>query len=230
MVFGFGKKDLKKLEERLEGQLEEKLKVKLGDMTLPMVDIFTSAKSDLIADNTLTIARCIEEAKKELGKNVNDKIKNALYEKTKEYEVNLKKITDDYMKNLKEHADSYFSAVLTQYEIVIDNTKNTSQEFKALAEKAKQSFQDLEMQIELLTKASKAEEVEKVLNYKKEIDLRLQEAMVFYEAKDKQYMAVAKSFEEVKETIEKESLALQERLVKQIDNLNKLIEGRKAKV
>jgi hypothetical protein len=214
------KKDIKRLEENLENKIIQERET--------LVNLFTSARSSLIADNTITIARGIEEAKKEMGENIDLKVKNAVYEKTKEYEISMKKMTEDYLNTLKEHADSYFGAVLTQYQLIVDDAKNTSQEFKSLAEKSRQHFQGLENQIEELRKVSKIEEIEKILNYKKEIDLKFEEIKAFYETKDKKYMEIADSLKKTKETIEKDYNAAYERFAKEIEELNKLIAERKA--
>jgi DNA repair exonuclease SbcCD ATPase subunit len=215
MLFGFRNKDIKELEGRLENRIMQERE--------KLVDIFISAKNGLMADNKITIARGIEEAKQELGENVNVKVENGLYEKTKEYENNLKKITDKYLNKLKENTDNYLSLVLIQYQSMIDEAKNTAQEFKSLLEESKQYYQDLENKVEELKKASKTEEIAKIFDYKQEIGSKLDEIKAFYGEKDRQYMAIVDSSKKSIEKIEKDYIAQQKRLEEQLEELDKLI-------
>jgi hypothetical protein len=222
MVFSFWSKAFKRLEEKLENSMLQERET--------LVDIFISAKKDLMADNKIIIAKGIEEAKQELRENINVKVEAGLYEKTKEYENNLKKIIDENLNKLKEDADNYLSLVLTQYQLMIDESKNTTQEFKALVEKSRQYSNDLENKIEDLKKVSKTGEIEKILNYKTEIDSKLEELGAFYGEKDKKYMAMVDSLKKATEKIEKDYISQQGRLEKQIKELNELIAERKTNV
>jgi len=219
MVLGLGDKRIKELREKLENLILQERET--------LVDIFISAKKDLIADNKITIQKGIEEAKQELRESVNVKAENAFYEKTKQYEEKLQKITDNCLEELKKNADNYFSAVLTQYQIMLDESKKAVNEMSSAIEKSNQSYKNIENKIEDLKKTLKTEDIEKVLNYKTEIDSKLNEIKSFYEERDKQYAETVSSLKITIKKIEEDYMAQQKRLEDQINELNNLMSTRK---
>jgi hypothetical protein len=219
MVFGLGDKRIKELRKKLENLILQERET--------LVDIFISAKKDLIADNKITIQKGIEEAKQELRESVNVKAENAFYEKTKQYEEKLQKITDNCLEDLKKNADNYFSAVLTQYQIMLDESKKAVNEMSSAIEKSNQSYKNIENKIEELKKTLKTEDIEKVLGYKAEIDSRLLEIKSFYEEKDKQYAETVSSLKITIKKIEEEYISQQKRLENQITELNNLMSTKK---
>lgn len=219
MVLGLGDKRIKELREKLENLILQERET--------LVDIFISAKKDLIADNKITIQKGIEEAKQELRESVNVKAENAFYEKTKQYEEKLQKITDNCLEDLKKNADNYFSAVLTQYQIMLDESKKAVNEMSSAIEKSNQSYKNIENKIEDLKKTLKTEDIEKVLNYKTEIDSKLNEIKSFYEERDKQYAETVSSLKITIKKIEEDYMAQQKRLEDQINELNNLMSTRK---